>query len=312
MTVYDAWWQVPEHLRTRTQLADLDLPRIPGGPAVASIETRNAIGRKDCFELYDLRASQPSPASAAALQAAAARRTRAVYRCEDCGAHPSSPAHPYRPAPQEPVRHLCRACLHVARLREFQALLAERRAEFAEAARQIVATNTAAILHTTVLTPAPGPSGRKKPAVAWAVTALLPDGTTLVQLAARLRRSRDPLVPVGALDLPDALTRLREVLAGRELVVWHRGLDLEPIAAALLPQAATASELACYQQHRRNITDLHWAAGWWHGEVDPDTRQLRAPEHPGRADRMALLLRRIAADPAAATGATMTGEGNIG
>ncbi|MFJ2864142.1 hypothetical protein [Kitasatospora sp. NPDC087314] len=77
----------------RQALGDLDLSRQPAGPVRATIDIRDPAGRKATYDLYDVRESIPSPATAAQLDAAAARRT--ISRtCEDCGAHPDAPCTP--------------------------------------------------------------------------------------------------------------------------------------------------------------------------------------------------------------------------
>jgi hypothetical protein len=101
-------------------------------------------------------------------------------------------------------------------------------------------------------------------------------------------------VPDGAADWDDAVPMLRKALDGRDLIAWLN-TDLDPIAPALLPEDATPAQVACYWRER-TISELCAHVAHWRGELDPDTRALRGARHPGRADLLALLIRRIAAD----------------
>src|SRR5271169_3874760 len=106
---YTVWYQVPTHLRTRTQLASLDLPRVPDGPVRAEIYARGGDGPKGTFDLFDLNESQPSPATANALAAAQRRRDPVAHQCQDCGAHTEALTTALYPPPQpgtDPL-HLC-------------------------------------------------------------------------------------------------------------------------------------------------------------------------------------------------------------
>jgi len=290
---YDGWRQVPAHLHTRTQLADLDLPRVPAGAVRAYVTAPGNVRHRETFELYDTRESAPSPASARQLEAAAARRTPGAYRCADCGAHTERPAI-HAPADVDGPRTLCLACRHIAGLREFQARLAVLRADAAARAADWLIEDSAAVLHVGVLTPPPADSGRRRPPVALTVDAVSPSGHRLASLGIRLRRSRHELVPENALDWDDAAPLLRRALEDRALIAWQPG-DLDPIAPALLPAHATTAAQAGYSR-RRTLYYLGAPVAQWRGELDPDTGALRAARHPGRADLLALLIRRIAAD----------------
>lgn len=290
---YEGWRTVPAHLYTRTQLADLDLPRQPGGPVRAYVTAEGQVRRRETYELYDARESAPSPASARQLESAAARRKPGAFACQDCGAHTERTAIRIHGRAGE-RRLVCLACRHIAAMREFQAKLAVLRADNARSAAAWLAEDTAAVLQVDVLTPPPADSGRRRPAVAYSAAAFTPSGRELLSLGIRLRRSRHELVPEGSLDIGDAIPVLRGVLDDRALITWQFN-DLYPIAAALLPEDAAASEIAGYWRHR-DISYLNHLVAQWRGELDPDSGQLRGARHPGRADLMALLIRRMAAD----------------
>ncbi|HEV2636296.1 MAG TPA: hypothetical protein VGX23_14175 [Actinocrinis sp.] len=294
-TTYDNWRDVPEHYRTRTQLADLDLPRVPVGDPVAWIETRNAIGRRDCFDLYDATTSEPSPATAKTLEAAAARRSAKNYCCQDCGARTDSPTTALRLPGKSVPCELCRTCLHIGHLRRAQSARALARIDVTARAAAWVSRDTAAVIEVTNHTPPPGESGRRKPPVALTVQAVTPTGQPLADLSIRLRNSRHALVPPGALDRDTAFAQLRTILAGRAPIAWH-ARDLDPITLALIPDPFAVDDLSDHWR-RPAVRSLHDAVATWRGELHPHTGRLLAPSlRPGRADRMALLIRRMAAD----------------
>ena len=286
-TPYTWWTQVPDRLRTKTQLADLDLPRVPGTRPVDAIHTRGPHGRKDTYDLYDATASLPSPASAKHLEAARAHQDPAVRRCAECGAHPDYPPTSHKDTVSGQRMLLCRACLHIARLREAQQHCAASRETIAAQAAGWLAEDRAAVAHVTVITPPPGESGRTRRPVALLVDAATPSGARLVRTTIRLPRSRSPLVPDGAIPDTEAVPALREQLAGRDVVEWTAG-SLDPIEDAITAPADA--------DRRPELIVLEPKVTVWRGEYDPHTRHLPTPLDPGRADLMALLIRRMAAD----------------
>ena len=283
---YDNWNQVPEHLRTKTQLADLDLPRVPGTEPVAHVRDRGPQGPKRTYELYDLNASRPSPASAKQLEAARARQSTDTRRCAHCEAHTDGAANQFHDEDADAWIGLCWTCLHIARLRRYQAQLAAARARNAATAAGLLAQDSAAVLHVTPIAPPPGENGRPKKPIAAELEAVTPSGSVLALAAIRLNGSRNPLVPSGALPLADAEPMIRETLAGRTVVLWAVGAA-RPLEDLVLPRG--------YEQHP-DVAVLDRVVAEWRGEIDPHTRRLFTPLDPGRADRMALLIRRIAAE----------------
>jgi hypothetical protein len=282
---YYSWHEVPEHLHTRTQLAALDLPRIPGGPVHAQVAARGGDGRRGVFDLYTLAESTPSPASAKALAAAIARRDPAAHRCQDCGANTDQPTTPSQPAdPGQSIR-LCWTCLHIHRLRTHQASLARMRETAAAQAAAWLAEDNAAVLAVTTISPPPTDSGKPRPAIAAVIDAVTPGGAPLLHLTVHLRASRFPhLVPEAAVDRGTAAPALRTALRDRPLIDWHAA-DLDPLRTILGPfDAVTAHH------------HLSQAVTVWRSTIDPTTDRLIPAAHPGRADRMALLIHRIADD----------------
>ena len=287
MDRYDSWGQVPEHLRTKTQLADLDLPRVPGGEPVAYVHDRGPHGRKRDYDLYDLHTSLPSPATGAQLQAARERQTGA-RRCERCGARPDQLPTPHRPDEDEPVMLLCYPCLHIARLREAQQRVAADRRTACEISFIRVFDDTVACVHVNPIAPPPGPDGRPKRPIALTVGAVTARGGLLYRASVRLNRSRNPLVPADAIPAEEAFGALREAVTGREVIEWSDGA-LKPLGGALTAPAEPARTW-------REILPLAHHVAAWRGQINPRTYRLTTPLDPGRADLMALLIRRMAAD----------------
>lgn len=224
---YSWWGEVPDHLRTATQLAALDLPRQPAGPVRATIKARNpGTGRKDDFDLYDLRESIPSPASAAQLTAAASRRT--VSRtCEDCGAHPETPC-----IPAADGRALCGTCAHITRLRTRQAEAAAAVQDVTETAARILADEHLAVVHVDYTPGEPTAAGTPRPPAAARLTALDRTGRALYDRTVRLTGPRTPGAPDHAVGPAPALEDLTGLLAQRTVVIWTPG-DLGPLSDAL-------------------------------------------------------------------------------
>ena len=299
LRAYDGWHQVPEHLRTRTQLADLDLPRVPGGPVRAYVTAPGPVRRRETFDLYDLRESAPSPASANQLAAAATRRTRLEYDCADCGAHTESPLVRFRPQPPDASpdrtgRPLCWCCLAIARLRDAQTRCADARHTAARWAAAHLADTSAALVAVTVTIPPPSPSGRVRKPIAARIEACDTTGARIVDVTVALAGPRTRGLPADAVPLLDARPTLHHRLGDRRRLTWH-STDLHPLReyvahTAAEPDAFGGLELFAHG----DALAPHVSA--WRGEIDPGTRTPRTPLHPGRADRMALLLRRIATD----------------
>lgn len=285
---YDGWHTVPEHLRTKTQLADLDLPRIPGGEPVGYVYDRGPHGRKGTFELYDLAASVPSLATGVQLDIARARQGRDVRRCEKCGARPEQRPTPHRSSEGEEVMLLCHACLHIARLRAAQHRAASDRAAACRDAAYWLAADTAALIHLAPITPPPAPDGRAKRPLALVVGAFTPSGRVLYRTTVRLNRSRNPIVPTDATPADEAFPALRNAVAGRDLIEWASG-SLKHLDGALTAPAEPARTW-------REITALDTRVTAWRGQIDPRTHRRIPARDPGRADLMALLIRRMAAD----------------
>jgi hypothetical protein len=287
ITRYDRWGQVPENLHTKTQLANLDLPRVPEAAPVAYVYERGPHGRKGSFYLYDEAASLPSPASARQLEAARARQNPTLRVCAECGARPD---HTPTLAPDESGADrgaipLCRACLHIARLRRRQRNTAEESARAAGQAAAWLADDRAAVVYVATIAPPPGENARPKKPIALSLGAVTPSGAVLAGINIRLNKSRNPLIPADAIPADQAIPALRELFAGRDVIRW---------ADDSLKYIWTALPIHDPAQ-RRELIVLDRKVAEWRGEIDPCTYRLTYSLDPGRADLMALLIRRMAA-----------------
>lgn len=281
MTTYDSWGQVPARFMTRTQLAELEFPRVPGEVA-ATVKTYDWRGKRDVLALFDVREAAPSPASAAQLEAAQRASVRA---CGECGARPDGKLWELSTG----VR-VCRPCLLVARLRKVQADLAEQRRGHARQVAELLAVEPGpVVVYPRRLRPPRLEGAKRTPAVCAVELDTWADGRR-ERLVLRVGGSRNPHVPPGAVPLAEGAPAAAALLAGRTPVVWDE---------------EAADELAAIGEHLRRagqdvpgrgqVWSARWGATVWRGDVDVSTRALGNVVDPGTPDRLALLLRRIAA-----------------
>ncbi|MGC5664948.1 hypothetical protein ACN261_31945 [Micromonospora sp. WMMD723] len=293
LPVHEGWRRVPSGLYSRTQLADLDLPRLPGGPVRAYVDAPNWRGRREVVELYSLAEATPSPASIWHLEAARAR-AGAGRVCEGCGARPDRPvpvlghvagADHLTDGEADASRHLCLACARAVRLRAAVAAAAGARAEAGRWAAEVTGAGLSVVRCTEVLRP-PAPSGRRNLApVALRVDAVDAVGTELLRVTIRLAGPRVRAVPADAVDPATVDERIRSLLTARA-VTW-RAEELTPLLCRYYPDWRTRPRVVPYALRER-VT-------WWRGEVDPDNLAVRTAIDPVTADRTLLILRRMAA-----------------
>lgn len=292
-TVYEGWWEVPDGLLLASQLAAMDLPRIPGGQVAGIVHAENwhAHGRDDAFRLYRLGESLPSTASAAQLEAADAKRTHnRVYRCEECGAF-SEQALPRYPLDDrllkniEP-RYLCRCCRHITRLTGYQAHYGARRVAAVGWAAKMAAPGAAlAVTAAEVRPEGTTPSGKRHPITGIAVLAFdIADGRKVFDATVLRRPAKTGARLKGQLDPETGAKKLRAAIEGRTLIGW-RTEDLEPLRPILAPNSGRHTALG--EGAQTQVTD-------WRGDLDVRSGRLRGATSPGRPDRLALLIRRMA------------------
>lgn len=281
MTTYDGWGRVPGHLYTRTQLAELEFPRVPGEPA-GWVKTFDWRGKPDTVALFDVREAAPSPASATQLEAA---QRASVRVCGECGARPDG-----RLWELPTGVRVCRPCLLVARLRTVQRDLAERRRSHArEVAELLAAEPGPVVVYPRRFRPTRPEGATRTPPVCAVELDTWADGRR-ARVVLRVGGARNPHVPPGAVPLKEGAPAAAALLADRTPVVWDE---------------AAADELAAVVEYlrragqdvpgRAQVWSARWRATVWRGDVDVSTRVLGNVVDPGTPDRLALLLRRIAA-----------------
>lgn len=313
---YDGWRQVPDHLVLESQLATFDLPRAIGGPVRGWIEMRNAIGRMDAFALYDVRESVPTPGSAAALEAAAARRTR-VYECEGCGARTEAALgvhdpchhrdHPGRSRPCPYRGRRCAACRQAAELAHAaRAAAANRRDAAAWAAGMLAAS--ALVVRVNALHPTPAVvNGRRRPVLGWRIGACDSLGVALPLPVIARASTRAAGLPDGAVGVVAGATALHTFLGGRTIIAYddEEAALLRKLLASVGGDDARAARLNSPGIDRTDpgaepapapvfAAPLAGNLAAWRGLINPRTTALLPPLDPGPADRCALLLRRMA------------------
>jgi hypothetical protein len=284
---YAAWADVPANtFMTKTQLADLDLPRKPG-PVAAVVDGYDYRDKKATIELYRISESVPSPASARVLTAARARTGGPdPRRCTDCGARPQLSCAVY----QDGARR-CQACVHIHRLRALQQGAAELRAKAVERAAALLADERLAVVHVDLTDRGTTPSGARRSPSAARLVALDHTGKPLTEVLMRLVGPRSDGIPPGAVSPDDAALPLRAALADRTVLRW--GWDrLGPVSAAL--RAGGWSDVI--PAGHGSTYDLQQLTAQWRGDLDPRTTHARPVIEPGRADRMLYLLQQIATD----------------
>lgn len=283
-THYTSWSQVPAGTYlTKTQLAQLDLPRRPG-PLAATVDGFNYRGKNTTHELYRIDQSTPTTATPAQLAASRARATTDPHLCTDCGAHPDA-----QTTASDDSQRLCRTCHHIHRLRTLQQDMAARRASAARQAAQLLAAPLA-VLHIDLVERGTTPSGTRRAPAAARAEAVDEHGTLLFRTVVRLVGPRAKGVPEDAEDPADAGPRIREALANRHILYWV-GAGLSDLQAALRA-AGTHDALPSGYNIRHDLRELVVA---WRGDLDPTTGHPQPPVPPGRAGRMHYLLQQIAA-----------------
>ncbi|MEU8264934.1 hypothetical protein AB0C02_30510 [Micromonospora sp. NPDC048999] len=283
LPICQGWRNVPAGLYSRSQLADLDLPRVPAGPVRARVETRDWRDRKTTVDLHALAESEPSPATIGQLEAAR-RRAGTSRVCDGCGACPD------RPLPSINSQHLCRVCARITELRERRVKAAADRIMVVDWARKILAPELLlpCVLRVQAIRRPAAPSGRQNPeAIALRVDAVDTAGRRLVGTTIRTAGPRVRGVPADAVDPATVEDQIRALLAAPVIVTWTSRED----APLRLLYGTDPLRLPS------NPNDLSWRATYWRGDVDPDSHQFarRSAINPGRADRLLLLLRRMAA-----------------
>ncbi|OPC76641.1 hypothetical protein B4N89_44935 [Embleya scabrispora] len=281
---YDTWDDVPDpRWMTRTQHADLDMPRKPSPRVVARVWGSDFRGGDTLLDLHDATHSTPTTTGAARLLAADVDRT---HTCDTCGAHSERVLAVH---PRHGRRRLCPACAKVATIRTAQREAVTRRAAESAWARRVVADPTSAWAHLRYGPRSRTEAGRRRRPPYVLVTAVDHTGATLVRTTIRLAspRSTDE-VPNDAVPLDKAARQLTRRLGGRRLIVW-RAED-----AAAIREWTGDGPAACRYVDGDALAQRLPA---WRGVVTRDGTRVPACLSPGRADRLFVATMRMASLP---------------
>ena len=280
MTIYSRG-EVPAYLMTKTQLGELEFPRVAQDQAQAWMECTDWRGRPDTVALYDVRQAPPSRASAAQLEAA---QRSSVRVCGDCGARPDGALWTL----EEGVR-VCRSCLVVARLRREQQKMASLGRFYARQVADLLAADPGpAVVYVRRIRPPRAEGATRTPPVCALDLDLFADGRR-TRMVLRLGGARNPHVPETAVPVAQAAPRVAALVEGRRLVAWD-------------DQAVDNVQFLGERLRKAGVDVPGWHEVWqarlparvWRGEVDVMSRGLRGAVDPGTSDRLALLLRRMA------------------
>lgn len=286
---YKGWRNVPAGLLSKTQLRELDLPREVGAlvDVAAYVDTADWRGKPDTVPLYRLADSRPTKATPAHLEAARARSTAPGRRCGDCGARPD--VQPRGSAEGDPARR-CNACHHIARLRAAQDGLQSKRVEAVKWARDLMAFALLppCLVHVEPILRPASPSGRQnREPIAYRIEAVDGAGRTMMDATVRATTANVKSMPSDALFVYGGVAdQLRVVATAETVVTW--GTD------EMYPIRRLANVETPRGWYGGNPNAMNFRVAHWRGDIDPHTADLRWPVHPGRADRMWLLLKRMA------------------
>lgn len=282
---YDGWTAVPPNVLTKTQLGELDIPRIPAPtqkPA-GTVRTFNYRGRSDEFDLYDIADTAPSPASARQLAAARTPAADMRHLCADCGARTERPC----ALREAHARRLCEACAHIADLAATQIRLRNLRAEHAAWAAGVVGDAQVRYVHIRSIR-GPATDGKPGPLAAVHITIADHEGAPVLEfdVSARLGGILKT-APAGTIRWETGAAQVADALRGHRVVCWSAGQALQ--LRKLLARTDGTPE---------NIDAVEEKASQWRGDVSPTSGVLRPATDPGSADRLWLLVARMAATPA--------------
>ncbi|MEU9382503.1 hypothetical protein AB0D38_16615 [Streptomyces sp. NPDC048279] len=140
-------------------------------------------------------------------------------------------------------------------------------------------------------------SGRARPAAAAHVTAVDREGVKLVDVVVRLAGVRSREVPEGACPPGAAVEVLERALGGRRVLAWTQvqvsalTRRLEALGCPLGLTVISSLPGADWDGWQTSVRDR---VAQWRGQLDPVSGMLLPAWEPGRADRLRLLLARMA------------------
>ncbi|MEU2775418.1 hypothetical protein ABZ646_21360 [Streptomyces sp. NPDC007162] len=140
-------------------------------------------------------------------------------------------------------------------------------------------------------------SGRARPAAAARVTAVDGKGAKLVDVVVRLAGARSREVPDGACSPGAAVEVLEGALGGRRVLAWTQEQvsaltrRLGVLGCPLRLTVVSGLPGADWDGWQTSVRDR---VAQWRGQLDPVSGALLPAWEPGRADRLRLLLTRMA------------------
>jgi hypothetical protein len=289
-TVYEDWGHVPWFLVSKSQLISGDLPRVPVGPVDAHVRSYRR-GRRSSVGLYRVERSRPTAASARQLEASARQRTLSSHVCRRCGACCD------RSLAVWEGERLCPMCWRVQEVAAFQAKLRERRGDLERWARGVLGDPRLAVVWVEVVSGGRTASGRARPAAAAVVSAVDGGGRRLVDVVVRFAGVGGHGVPEGACSASEGAAVLGRALEGRRVLAWTEAQvslltgRLDRLGHPLRLEVISSQPGAGWDGWPMPVRDR---VAQWRGQLDPATGALLPAWEPGRADRLRLLLARMA------------------
>ncbi|MGP2442411.1 hypothetical protein [Streptomyces sp. JW3] len=180
----------------------------------------------------------------------------------------------------------------------FQKSLGERRGELARWAQGLLEDSRLAVVWVETVEEGRTTSGRARPPVAARVTAVDGEGTCLADLVVRLVGVRGRGAPEGACaPAGGGVVVLERALDGRRVLAWTEAQvsaltsRLEKLGCPLRLSLVSSRPGADWDGWQTSVRDR---VAQWRGQLDPASGALLPAWEPGRADRLRLLLARMA------------------
>ncbi|OPC84159.1 hypothetical protein B4N89_27425 [Embleya scabrispora] len=273
---YEKWSTVPRYLLTRTQHAELDLPRTPSGRVAARVTGKDFKGKRATFDLFDVRESTPTRTGVARLLAS----DPALYTCGHCGAHDERPTN----ARLYGSPLLCSTCFDADRIAVAQQRARNTRADQTTWARKVLADPSAVWVHVHKEPRVRAGDGGPRCPV-WTVTAVDATRAWVLRMVVRPNGARAANAPASAVDEATAAKRIARKLGGRRIVAWDYA-HAEPL-------------IRWAKQGGRPVVHdfrdaLHDRLVGWRGLVDRRGHVVHTCVSPGRADRLLVATVRMA------------------
>jgi hypothetical protein len=179
----------------------------------------------------------------------------------------------------------------------FQASLGVRREQLGRWAEELLEDPRLAVVGVEAVRGGRTASGRERPLAAARVTAVDGAGNGLVDLVVRFAGARGCGVPEGACAPSEGAAVLERALGGRRVLAWTEDQvsaltgRLEALGCPLRLSLVSSRPGADWDGWQTSVRDR---VAQWRGQLDPASGVLLPAWEPGRADRLRLLLTRMA------------------